>query len=179
MNPQPDQSNSYYYLQVNQYSGGATGHVNLTFLDHGQNVGTFGLNVDGPPNNSNPLASGVHEESTTLSNAQASHTVHSITVMVDASGFTNALNHARADTNDTAEGHGHEYWIDGDNCVDYVHDRLVDAGIKGVDSDPVAYMQNDGSLVYKYAALQNVYDSFFLNKLHEVGGAIDGKIYGC
>lgn len=121
---------SDYILQVNQYSGGPTGHVNYTLIGPGV-YETWGNNLTG--------STGVQNEGYKLSDP----TRTSVQISLSQEDFNRTLNFARA-----ADLLNNNYFGLCNNCVDFLNAGLQAAG-KG-DWAAANYLTDD-SLVDMYA----------------------------
>lgn len=125
-------------IQINTFSGEATGHVDYTFNFADGHQETFGTNVGGFG------GSGTHREDHYLSRPDR----QSITVEVSADGFASALMHTRDAVAQTEIGRG-GYGLAGQNCVDQVRSALTIAFGFTPNVEPYVL----GGLVDTYAAV--------------------------
>ncbi len=122
---------SDYQIQVNQYTSGATGHVNITFIGPGGINETYG-------NNLSP-SDGVQREDYKLSDTTRSFA----TIELSQSAFNQALAFARA-----ADILSNSYYGLCNNCVDFSNEVMKSAGFG--DWAITNYL-SDGSLIDRYA----------------------------
>lgn len=123
-----------YQLVINYYSGGVSGHTNISFINNGNHEGTYGANMA----NWLTLEGGVYQENSYYGTATSTQTIP-----VSASDYANVLSAAQARV---GEGVWHPF---GSTCVDFIDDML---DVLGTPYNAVHYLPY-GTIVGTYAFL--------------------------
>ncbi|WP_191058537.1 calcium-binding protein [Geminicoccus harenae] len=158
-------------IKVHQYTDGPTGHVNVTLIKNGVNLGTYGQNK-------NYQNSGVMLENGMPGNRPGI----TVTFTVPDADVQRGYNYANTAAIRTSQGQG-EYYILGSNCIDFVQDVLIK-------SNTGVFLGNhtiEGTLVDWYAdeapwlkekywdqhsTIVNSWDEFYQKKVEKVDEAI-------
>lgn len=159
-----------YELIVNQYTNGATGHVDVTLTEGAPNPSIVaGFNAHGFPMQNSTLQSGWFDESSYQAQMQSEgYFFNKQVISISLKQYitlSNYLKNQMAATKNMTLSAG--YGLLGNNCVDGIQNLLNMAGING---HTVDFMKPNLTSVYMYAAIQK--GTYFVPAPLSPGGSI-------